>query len=67
VLPSPREGFRPRPRRPAAVWVVNPPWRNVTVYRSPTDIQTLTENDELTGGDAVPGFRCRVGDIFPPA
>ena len=48
----------------AAVWVVNPKWRNVTVYRSATDIKTLTENDQLDGGEAVPGFRCRVGEIF---
>jgi len=46
------------------VWVVNLQWKTVTVYRSPTDIKTLTAADELTGQDAVPGFRCRVGDIF---
>ncbi len=46
------------------VWVVNPKWRTVTVYRSATDIKMLTENDELTGEDTVPGFRCRVGEIF---
>ncbi len=46
------------------VWVVNPKWCNVTVYRSATDIKTLTENDELDGEDVVPGFRCRVGEIF---
>ncbi len=46
------------------VWVVNPNGRNVTVYRSTTDVKTLTENDELDGRDVVPGFRCRVGDIF---
>ena len=48
----------------AMVWVVNPKWRNVTVYCSTTDIRTLTENDQLDGQDVVPGFRCRVGDIF---
>ncbi len=48
----------------AMVWVVNPKWRNVTVYRSATDIETLTENDQLDGQETVPGFRCRVGDIF---
>ncbi len=48
----------------AMVWVVNPEWQNVTVYRSATDIKTLTENDELDGQDVVPGFRCRVADIF---
>jgi len=49
------------------VWVVNPAWRNVTVYRSPTDIKTLSEDAELTGEDVVPGFRCRVADIFATA
>jgi len=48
----------------AMVWVVNPKWRSVTVYRSPTDIKVLTANYELDGQDVVPGFRCRVGDIF---
>ncbi|NQT38847.1 MAG: Uma2 family endonuclease [Planctomycetes bacterium] len=48
----------------SVVWVVNPKWRNVTVYRSPTDIRTLTENEQLDGGDVVPGFSCRVGEIF---
>jgi len=46
------------------VWVVNPAWRNVTVYHSPSDIKTLSEDADLTGEDVVPGFRCRVGDIF---
>ncbi|MFH1267853.1 MAG: Uma2 family endonuclease [Planctomycetota bacterium] len=46
------------------VWVVNPKWQSVTVYRSATDIKTLTENQKLTGEDLVPGFSCRVGDIF---
>ncbi|MBM4032780.1 MAG: Uma2 family endonuclease [Planctomycetes bacterium] len=47
-----------------AVWVVNPAWRTVTVYRSATDIKTLTEDDELEGQSVLPGFRCRVADIF---
>jgi len=48
----------------AMVWVVSPAQRTVTVHRSPTEITTLTENDELDGQDVVPGFRCRVSDIF---
>ena len=48
----------------AMVWVVNPKWRSVTIYRSATDIRVLTEKDELDGQDVVPGFRCRMGDIF---
>ncbi len=46
------------------VWVVNPARQNVTVYRSATQITTLTEKDELSGEDVVEGFCCRVGDIF---
>ncbi len=46
------------------VWVVNPRWRTVTVYRSATDIKVLTEKDSLDGQDVLPGFQCRVGDIF---
>lgn len=47
-----------------AVWVVNPTWRSVTVYRSVTDIRVLTANDELTGEPVVAGFRCPVSAIF---
>jgi len=46
------------------VWVVNPKKRTVTVYRSPEDVFILTEQDELDGGEVVPGFRCRVSEIF---
>ncbi len=46
------------------VWVVNPKWCSVTVYRSATDIKTLTENEQLDGEEVLPGFRCRVGDLF---
>ncbi len=46
------------------VWVVNPRLRNVTIYRSLTDVRVLTEGEELDGGDVVPGFRCRVAEIF---
>ncbi len=46
------------------VWVVNPRWRSVMVYRSAVNIKTLTENEELSGEDVVPGFRCRVAEIF---
>jgi Uma2 family endonuclease len=46
------------------VWVINPRWRSVTVYRSATNIKTLTASDELSGEDVIPGFRCRVAEIF---
>ncbi|HYN84323.1 MAG TPA: Uma2 family endonuclease, partial [Pyrinomonadaceae bacterium] len=47
-----------------AVWIVSPKRRNVTVYRSLTDVTVLSEADELDGGEVVPGFRCRVAEIF---
>lgn len=47
-----------------AVWIVNPKLRNVTVYRSLTDVLAISENDELDGQDVVPGFRCKVAEIF---
>ncbi len=47
-----------------AVWVVNPKRRSVSVYRSMTDVKRLSEGDELDGGDVVPGFRCKVSEIF---
>jgi Uma2 family endonuclease len=48
----------------SAVWVVDPKRKSVTVYRSLKDTQTLLEDDELDGQTVVPGFRCRVADIF---
>jgi Uma2 family endonuclease len=47
-----------------AVWTVNPNPRVVSVYRSLTDVTRLSEDDELDGGEVVPGFRCKVSDIF---
>lgn len=47
-----------------AVWVCNPKQRGVSVYRSLTDVTRLSEGDELDGGDVVPGFRCKVSEIF---
>jgi Uma2 family endonuclease len=47
-----------------AVWVVSPKLRTVTVYRSLTDIVTLTERDTLDGGNLVPGFRLPISQIF---
>ena len=47
-----------------AVWIVDSKRRSITVYRSMTDVTTLSEDDELDGGDVVPGFRCKVSEIF---
>jgi len=46
------------------VWVVSPTLGRVTVYRSPNNISTFTENDLLDGGDLLPGFEIQVKEIF---
>jgi Uma2 family endonuclease len=48
----------------SAVWVVDPKRRSITVHHSLKNVTTLSEDDELEGRDVVPGFRCRVADIF---
>ncbi len=47
------------------VWVAEPEDRSVTVYRPGQMMVILSENDTLTGEDVLPGFSCRVGDLFP--
>ena len=46
------------------VWVVEPIFKTVTVYRSPNNIKILTLNDILTGEEVVEGFQCTVAEIF---
>ncbi len=48
------------------VWLVSMAQRTVTIHHSPslTDTVTLTENDELTSEALLPGFRCRVAELF---
>lgn len=46
------------------VWVIYPKTRNVVEYRPGGTARVLSEEDFLDGGDVVPGFRCRVGDLF---
>jgi Uma2 family endonuclease len=49
------------------VWEFEPRKRIVNVYRSPTSHVTLAVNDELDGGEVLPGFRAHVGEIFARA
>ena len=48
------------------VWVVDPIARTVTVYPNPGKPFIRTDDDELTAEDALPGFVCKVNDLFPP-
>jgi Uma2 family endonuclease len=50
------------------VWVVKPKRRHVAVYRGDDDEPTFfREGDVLEGFPELPGFRCPVADLFPPA
>lgn len=46
------------------VWVAYPNTRSVAVYQGLNDVRVLTEQDELDGGEVLPGFRCQVRDLF---
>jgi Uma2 family endonuclease len=45
------------------VWVIDPETRTVVIY-SKTGVKKLTDKDSLTGADVLPGFRCKVADLF---
>jgi Uma2 family endonuclease len=49
------------------VWVVHPPTRTVRVHRLDGTVTDLTEADELSGEDVIPGFHCAVRDLFEDA
>lgn len=46
------------------VWVVDPPRRTVAVYTPDSVAHILREHDTLDGGDALPGFRLPIADLF---
>jgi Uma2 family endonuclease len=50
------------------VWLISPEHRTVTMYRAPTQLTVLTEAEDLSSDDLLPGFRCPVADLFrqPP-
>jgi Uma2 family endonuclease len=46
------------------VWLIDPEDRRARVYSSPGQFTTRSENDILDGGDVLPGFQFRLGDLF---
>lgn len=46
------------------VWVVDPRTRTVSVYRSRDEIRLLGAEDDLEGGEVLPGFRLPVAELF---
>lgn len=45
------------------VWLVDPSKKNVSIYRSLTKVQILTERDELAD-DLLPGFHVAIADLL---
>jgi Uma2 family endonuclease len=48
----------------ALVWLADPDDRTVSVYRPDKSPYLVKADEELTGDDVLPDFRCRVSDFF---
>jgi Uma2 family endonuclease len=46
------------------VWHLFPDTQQVTVFFSPSETATFGSDDEVNGGDLLPGFRSRVRNLF---
>jgi Uma2 family endonuclease len=46
------------------VWLISPEHKAITIYSSPTHTSILTEADDLVSEELLPGFRCRIADLF---
>jgi Uma2 family endonuclease len=46
------------------VWLLFPERKQVYRYTAPLEVEVLRENDILTGGELLPDFQVRVGELF---
>ena len=46
------------------VWIVDSNVRRVTVFSPDVEPQTFAAENELIGGEVLPGFSCKVGVFF---
>jgi Uma2 family endonuclease len=47
------------------IWIIYPETMKVQVWRGDGSVIPLRAGDELSGEDVLPGFRCKVEDLFP--
>ncbi len=47
-----------------AVWVVDPADRTISIHRANQPVRVLGEEDTLSGEDILPGFECKVSEVF---
>ena len=46
------------------IWVIDPERRTVMIVAADAPVRWLREEDALDGGGVVPGFSCRVAELF---
>jgi Uma2 family endonuclease len=46
------------------IWLIDSDSKRVNIYSKTEGVKSVTEKDTLTGGDVLPGFRCKVADFF---
>jgi Uma2 family endonuclease len=46
------------------VWHMFPESQTIRVYTSPFESRTYEASDEIDAGELLPGFRCRVSELF---
>ena len=64
LLTKIREYFEAGARQ---VWAIYPRERLAYLYESPVKLRIITDRDELSGGDVIPGFQLPLASLFPPA
>lgn len=47
------------------IWVVNPDIRTVSIFRADGSAARVIATGTLSGEDVLPGFTCRVAELFP--
>ena len=47
------------------VWVIDPEARIVIIHRGDGTVTKRRKNGELSGEDILPGFKCKVAELFP--
>jgi Uma2 family endonuclease len=48
----------------ALVWIIDPRRRTAMIYQPGKQPRLVTENDDLEGGDVLPGFSVRFAELF---
>ena len=46
------------------MWIVNPDERTVAIITEPLEYRMLLTETTLDGGEVLPGFSCKVSELF---